>query len=182
MNSPRFRKTTRFAALLLAVTIAAQFVLTANVNNAAAAQATMAATMPGTMSSMMSATMAATMPGTAAAFAPTCDKTTGLNLYAAVGYDSFTIDEFKKQTGITVNLVDDSTGNLLAKISAEGVNPQWDATWFDGDVAMQALDDQGFLLHWDAPNIVNYNDLGKKVMPASHAYYPTGVSAASPQP
>jgi iron(III) transport system substrate-binding protein len=121
----------------------------------------------------------ATPEVTPEAMLSTCDKSTGFNLYAAIGYDAFISKAFTAETGIPVNLVDDSTGNLLAKISAEGDNPQWDATWFDGDVAMQALDDSGFLAHWDAPNAANYNELGMKSLPASHAYYPTGVTAAS---
>ncbi len=136
---------------------------------------TMAATMAGTRSS---ATMAATMSGTMAA-APACDKATGLTLYAAIGYDADVAKIFTAATGIAVNLVDDSTGPLLAKISAEGANPQWDVAWFDGDAAMQALDDQGLLAHWDSPNIANYTDLGLKALPASHAYYPTGITAAA---
>ena len=76
----------------------------------------------------------------------TCNKTTGLTLYSAQGYDSDAAKAFQKQTGITTKLVDDSTGNLLAKISAEGSNPQWDVTWFDGNVTMQTLADQNMLL------------------------------------
>src|SRR5690348_12262690 len=77
---------------------------------------------------------------------PTCDKSTGLTLYSAQGYDSDAAKAFQQQTGITTKLVDDSTGNLLAKIAAEGNNSQWDVTWFDGNVTMQTLDDQGLLL------------------------------------
>ena len=175
----------RTVAGALVLTVGGQAALAAS-NGAARiqAQATMAATMAGTMAPMamtMAATMApmaATMAGTMAA-APVCDKTAGLTLYAAIGYDSDIAKIFTAKTGIAVNLVDDSTGPLLAKISAEGANPQWDVTWFDGDAAMQSLDDQGLLAHWDSPSIANYTDLGLKVFPASHAYYPTGVTAAS---
>ncbi len=142
--------------------------------------ATMAPTMAaGTMAATMAGTMAGTPSATPAAYNNTCPSGTAINLYAAIGYDSDTAKDFETKTGIHVNVVDDSTGNILAKISAEGINPQWDATWFDGDAAMQALDDQGFLLHFDVPNSANLTDLGLKVLPASHAYYPTGVTAAS---
>ena len=110
--------------------------------------------------------------------ATTCSKSTGLTLYSAQGYDSDAAKGFTQQTGIKVNLVDDSTGNLLAKIAAEGNNPQWDVAWFDGNVTMQTLDDQGALLKWNSSNIGNYNSLGTSVIPSDHAYYPTGVTAA----
>lgn len=108
----------------------------------------------------------------------TCDKSTGFTLYSAQGYDSDSAKAFQQQTGITTKLVDDSTGNLLAKISAEGNNAQWDAVWFDGNVTMQSLDDQGQLLKWSSPNIGNYTTLGTSVVPTDHTYYPTGITAA----
>jgi iron(III) transport system substrate-binding protein len=91
--------------------------------------------------------------------AASCDKQTGFTLYSAIGYDSDAAKAFQQQTGIHVKLVDDSTGNLLAKISAERNNPQWDVVWFDGNVTMQTLDDQGYLLKWNSPNINNYTTL-----------------------
>ncbi|GLV54040.1 hypothetical protein KDH_08890 [Dictyobacter sp. S3.2.2.5] len=110
--------------------------------------------------------------------AATCNKSTGLTLYSAQGYDSDMAKAFQKQTGIAVKLVDDSTGNLLAKISAERNNPNWDVVWFDGNVTMQTLDDQKYLLKWDSAGLDNYTDLGSKNVPTDHAYYPTGVTAA----
>src|SRR5438128_7091106 len=47
--------------------------------------------------------------------ASTCDKSTGLTLYSAQGYDSDAAKAFQQQSGITTKLVDDSTGNILAK-------------------------------------------------------------------
>ncbi len=175
----------RTLAFILAIAFVGQMLLTTTPQSARAqAAATSAATMAATQSAnsmtaaTMSATMASTIAGTMAA-APTCDKATGFTLYAAIGYDADIAKIFTEKTGIAVNLVDDSTGPLLAKISAEGANPQWDVAWFDGDAAMQSLDDQGLLAHWDSPSIANYTDLGLKVLPASHAYYPSGVTAAS---
>ena len=55
-----------------------------------------------------------------------CDKTQGLTVYSSQGYDSDSTKAFQAQTGIQTKLVDDSTGPLLAKIAAEGANPQWD--------------------------------------------------------
>jgi iron(III) transport system substrate-binding protein len=164
----------RILGALVALLVAGQMALASNVSPSLAFQATAAATMAATMTAPV-----ATMAATAAAPAPTCDKATGLNLYAAIGYDADVSKIYTTTTGIPVNLVDDSTGPLLAKITAEGANPQWDVAWFDGDAAMQALDDAGLLAHWDSPSIANYTDLGLKVLPASHAYYPSGVTSAS---
>src|SRR6266702_3878028 len=95
----------------------------------------------------------ATQATSTTATSNTCDKTTGLTLYSAQGYDSDVAKAFQQQTGIPVKLVDDSTGNLLAKITAERNNPQWDVAWFDGNVTMQTLDDQGLLLKWDSTGL-----------------------------
>lgn len=108
--------------------------------------------------------------------ASSCDKATGLTLYSAQGYDSDAAKAFQQQTGIQTKLVDDSTGNLLAKIAAEGSNPQWDVAWFDGNVTMQTLDDQGLLLKWQSPNTSNLTALGKNYVPADGSYYPTGLT------
>ncbi len=108
----------------------------------------------------------------------TCSKGSSLTLYSAQGYDHDAAVAFQKQFGVTENLDDDSTGNLLAKIAAEGNNPQWDVVWFDGNVTMQSLDDQGMLLKWSSPNIGNYTSLGASNIPGDHSYYPTGITAA----
>ncbi len=110
--------------------------------------------------------------------ANTCDKATGLTVYSAQGYDSDATQAFQQQTGITTKLVDDSTGPLVAKVAAEGSNPQWDVIWFDGAVTMQDLDNHGYLLQWKSNNIGNYTDQGKSLIAPDYAYYPTGVTAA----
>lgn len=134
---------------------------------------------------LLSACGVATISATATTSGPAaqlpasqCDKSTGLTLYSAMGYDSDAAKAFQQQTGITTNLVDDSTGNLLAKIAAEGANPQWDVVWFDGNVTMQDLDNKGFLLKWKSANVGNYNSQGAGLVPSDDAYYPTGVTAA----
>jgi len=107
---------------------------------------------------------------------PTCSKATGLTLYSAQGYDSDAAKAFQQQTGITTKLVDDSTGNILAKIAAEGSNPQWDVAWFDGNVTMQTLDDQGLLFKWHSPNASNLTDQGMQYLPADGSYYPVSFT------
>jgi len=101
-----------------------------------------------------------------------------ITLYSAQGYDITMGKAFAKMSGIQVNTVDDSTGNILAKIQAERNNPKWDVVWFDGDATMQTLDNQGLLHKWTSPNIGNYTALGKGLIPSDHAFYPTGVTAA----
>jgi iron(III) transport system substrate-binding protein len=107
-----------------------------------------------------------------------CDKTTGLTVYSAQGYDSDATNAFQQQTGITTKLVDDSTGPLLAKVAAEGANPQWDVLWFDGNVTMQDVDNQGYLLKWKSNNLGNYTTRGRALVPSDYAYYPSGLTAA----
>jgi iron(III) transport system substrate-binding protein len=124
-----------------------------------------------------SATTTATGASTTTTSANSC-KATGLTLYSSQGYDADIAKAYQQQTGIQVKLVDDSTGNLLAKVAAERNNPQWDVIWFDGNVTMQTLDDQGYLLKWDSTGLSNYTAEGMKVVPTDHAYYPTGVTAA----
>lgn len=106
----------------------------------------------------------------------TCSKATGLTLYSAQGYDSDAAKAFQQQSGITTKLVDDSTGNILTKIAAEGSNPQWDVAWFDGNVTMQTLDDQGLLLKWHSPNASKLTSLGASYVAGDGSYYPTGLT------
>jgi iron(III) transport system substrate-binding protein len=160
------------APLYLAVAIS--LLLTACAGAATGAPTSAPATVAPT--SAPAATAAATAAATSGAAAATCDKTAGLTVYSAQGYDSDVTKAFQAATGITTKLVDDSTGNLLAKVSAEGNNPQWDVIWFDGNVTMQSLDDQGLLAKWQSPNIGNYTALGAKYVAADNSYYPTGLT------
>jgi iron(III) transport system substrate-binding protein len=101
-----------------------------------------------------------------------------LVFYSAQGYDSAMARAFGKVSGTKVLLTDDSTGNILAKIEAERNNPHWDVVWFDGDATMQGLDNEGQLLKWTPANIKNYTALGRSLVPADHAFFPAGVTAA----
>lgn len=97
-----------------------------------------------------------------------------LVLYAAVGYDSAVAKAFTKKTGIDVKVVDDSTGPLLTKISAEKNNPQWSMLWVDGDTAFSSLDQQGLLAPYTPK--ATYTTAGKTIVPADHGYTPTGTT------
>jgi len=106
------------------------------------------------------------------------DADNSLVLYSAQGYDSTMGKAFGKVSGTQVLLTDDSTGNILAKIAAERNNPHWDVAWFDGDATMQTLDAQGQLYKWTPAGAGNYTALGRSLIPADKAFYPTGVTAA----
>ncbi|SEB85961.1 extracellular solute-binding protein [Paenibacillus sp. GP183] len=102
-----------------------------------------------------------------------------LVVYSATGFDKPVADAFQKKTGITVKLVQDSTGPLLARLQAENSNPQWDIIWADGAPSMQGLDNQNMLLKDYVPaTSSNYTDLGKKLVPSDNSYHPVTVTAA----
>ena len=102
-----------------------------------------------------------------------------LVFYSAQGYDQSEATAFQNATGIQVKLSDMSTGPLLSKVIAERQNPQWDVIWFDGNAPMANFDAQGMLLRrYNPPNLSRYNKLGQGLLPADHAYFPTGVTAA----
>jgi iron(III) transport system substrate-binding protein len=102
-----------------------------------------------------------------------------LVFYSAQGYDQSEATAFQERTGIRVELSDMSTGPLLAKVTAERENPQWDVVWFDGNAAMAQLDAQHMLLRGYTPaNAARYTALGRSLLPADHAFFPTGVTAA----
>jgi iron(III) transport system substrate-binding protein len=99
---------------------------------------------------------------------------TPLIIYAAEGYDQVAADAFTKATGIKTVLHDDSTGPLLAKVSAEKSNPQFGVLWVDGSTAFAALDKQGQLLPYTPK--ATFTAAGKSVVPADHSYIPTGLT------
>lgn len=100
-----------------------------------------------------------------------------LVVYSAQGYDQDVVDAFQKATGIETKLVDLSTGPLVAKVEAEKQNPQWGLVWFDGAEAMRSLADQGLLLKGWAPQ-VNWNAMGKALLPADKSYIPVSATFA----
>ncbi|MGH7641865.1 MAG: ABC transporter substrate-binding protein [Candidatus Dormibacteria bacterium] len=100
-----------------------------------------------------------------------------LVVYSSQGYDLNTVKAFQKATAIKTELVDDSTGPLLARIAAEANNPQWGRLWVDGDEASAALDRQGTLLKHFEPK-VSSTAAAKKVIPTDESYIPTGFALA----
>ena len=101
-----------------------------------------------------------------------------LVVYAAEGYDQAEVSAFQAATGIQTELVDHSTGTLLAKIQAEGDHPQWGVLWTDGDAAYAALDQQHMLVRGFEPTTGTLTSLGEKVVPKDKSYIPTGLTVA----
>ena len=99
-----------------------------------------------------------------------------LLVYSAQGYDINTVKAFSRATGVPTELVDDSTGPLLARIQAEKAAPQWGLLWVDGATAFASLDQQGLLeKHLQVPAL---DSAGMKVLPADRSFVPTGVTMA----
>lgn len=87
---------------------------------------------------------------------------------------------FTKKTGIPVNLVSLSTGELLGKVAAEGNHPQFDVLWVEGSAVMDRLAGQGILKSEPgAVDKVDYTDLGRKLVPQSQSYFPISVSTTA---
>jgi len=108
-------------------------------------------------------------------------STTGkvpLVVYAAEGYDSAVAKAFQQATGIPTSVYDAHTGLVVSKIEQEGSNPRWGVTWFDGDMAMASLDQQGLLLKGYAP-AVSWNAHGVQFLPKDQSYAPTGYTIAA---
>jgi iron(III) transport system substrate-binding protein len=87
---------------------------------------------------------------------------------------------FTKKTGIPVNLVSLSTGELLGKVAAEGNHPQFDILWVEGSAVMSRLAQEGLLKSEPgAVDKVDYTDLGRKLVPQNQSYFPISVSTTA---
>jgi iron(III) transport system substrate-binding protein len=114
--------------------------------------------------------------------AATSAKAEDLVIYDAVDFAGSVAKAFTAKTGIQVKLVEPgSTGELLGKVAAEGNNPQFDLVWVDGSAVMERmLSDKVLQPVPDALYAkVEYNEVGKNLVPASHAFIPTSVSTTS---
>jgi len=85
------------------------------------------------------------------------DKEKVLNMYVAYGGPDIIAEEFEKATGIKVELLTMSSGEVLTRLQAEKANPQTDI-WFGGgsDVFIQAKED-GLIQAYQSPNAQNIN-------------------------
>jgi iron(III) transport system substrate-binding protein len=101
-----------------------------------------------------------------------------LVIYAAEGYDSAVAKAFQQATGIPTSVYDAHTGIVVSKIEQEKNNPRWGVTWFDGDMAMASLDQQGLLLKGYQPKAA-FNPRGLEFLPKDQSYTPTGYTIAA---
>jgi iron(III) transport system substrate-binding protein len=122
--------------------------------------------------------LSACSSGSTAGASQTSTQKVPLVVYAAEGYDQAEVNAFQAATGIPTELVDHSTGTLLAKIQAEGSHPQWGVFWSDGDGAYAALDQEHMLVRGFEPDSGTLNALGQKLVPADRSYIPTGLTVA----
>ena len=68
-----------------------------------------------------------------------------LIVYSALDTVDTATKAFTAKTGIPVDLVRLSTGELLGKVAAEGNNPKFDVLWVEGSAVMHRLADQNIL-------------------------------------
>ncbi|TCR85262.1 extracellular solute-binding protein [Rhizobium sp. BK376] len=103
-----------------------------------------------------------------------------LVVYSALDTVDFAAKAFTEKTGIQVDLVRLSTGELLGKVAAEGDNPKFDVLWVEGSAVMNRLADQKILK--PEPGLADsadYTDLGHRLVPKSQAYFPVTVSTTA---
>ncbi|MBB4171573.1 extracellular solute-binding protein [Rhizobium sp. BK538] len=113
----------------------------------------------------------------AASMASAADK---LVVYSALDTVESASKAFTQKTGIEVDLVRLSTGELLGKVAAEGNNPRFDVIWVEGSAVMSRLAQQGILK--PEPGLADnadYTELGRKLVPESQAYFPVSVSTTA---
>lgn len=99
---------------------------------------------------------------------------TSLTLLSMVSYGADAAAAFQQQTGIPVHVIPyaehyDTTSHFLPS----------DVIWPDTEIIAQNIDNQGLFLKWESPNIGAYTPLGARLVPADHAYYPTGLTTAA---
>ncbi|UCI08235.1 ABC transporter substrate-binding protein [Mesorhizobium sp. B1-1-8] len=105
-----------------------------------------------------------------------------LVLYDALDFAGPVAKAFQAKTGLTVDVVEPgSTGETLGKIAAEGKNPQFDIVWIDGSAVMERMAADHVLqpVPADEYDKVAFTDLGKSLVPQSHAFLPTGTSTTA---
>jgi iron(III) transport system substrate-binding protein len=105
-----------------------------------------------------------------------------LVIYDALDFTGHVATAFEAKTGLKVDVVEPgSTGETLGKILAEGANPQFDIVWLDGSAVMERMLQDAVLqpVPDTAFSEAKYTALGKALIPASHAFLPTGASTTA---
>ncbi len=111
----------------------------------------------------------ATTTATITTMAPDSEKV--LNMYVAYGNPELVAAEFEKATGIKINFLNMSSGEVITRLQAEKSNPQTDV-WFGGgsDAFIQAAT-EGLIQAYKSPNAEKVSTAFKD----SDGYW-TGVS------
>jgi iron(III) transport system substrate-binding protein len=105
-----------------------------------------------------------------------------LVLYDALDFAGPVAKAFEAKTGLKVDVVEPgSTGETLGKIAAEGDNPQFDILWVDGSAVMQRMLENHVLqpIPASAYSDAKFTKVGETLIPASHAFLPTGASTTA---
>lgn len=88
-------------------------------------------------------------------------------------------DRFTADTGIEIEVVQESGGVLLSRIAAERANPQWDVLLFDGPGSLFRLDEEEQFLRDVTPaNLDNLTDQARDLLPADRSWFPVGSTAS----
>lgn len=122
----------------------------------------------------------ALLAGTTALSAPAFAA--DLVMYDALDFAGTVAKAFTAKTGITVDVVEPgSTGETLGKIAAEGSNPQFDILWVDGSAVFERMLQDKVVqpVPQAAFDGAKFTALGKSVVPADHAFLPTGASTTA---
>ncbi|RLK51103.1 iron(III) transport system substrate-binding protein [Alkalispirillum mobile] len=90
-------------------------------------------------------------------------------------------ERFTEDTGIEVQIVDMSGGEILARIEAERANPQWDVVYVMGHGSVHRLYSEGQLLDdgWQPEAAQNYTDMANEIYQQhpEAAWWPVTISA-----
>ncbi|WP_018175084.1 ABC transporter substrate-binding protein [Thioalkalivibrio sp. ALJ9] len=88
---------------------------------------------------------------------------------------------FTEDTGIDVQIVDMSGGEILARIEAERVNPQWDVVYVMGHGSVHRLHEDGILLKgdWQPEAVSDYTEQAQKIYERhpDASWWPVTISA-----
>lgn len=88
-------------------------------------------------------------------------------------------ERFAEDTGLPVEIVKESGGDLLARIAAERNNPRWDVILFDGIGSLEGLRRDGLLMEGlESPNEANLTDDARSLIDENRAWLPVGMLAS----
>lgn len=88
-------------------------------------------------------------------------------------------ERFTADTGFEIQVIQESGGNLLARIAAERGNPRWDVLLFDGVGSLHRLDAEGQLRRGFEPKgLENLTPFAQDLLPETLAWFPAGAQAS----